>query len=70
MAALSFDDLELVYEQLAVAIDKAGRDQESLFLAKLALMLAQATGDRRVVESAIASALLDLDRETPNVQGA
>lgn len=57
---MSFDDLEAVYERLAAAIDRAGPEDEALFLAKLALALAHRLDDRAAVEAAIAAALLDL----------
>jgi hypothetical protein len=63
MPKLAFDDLELVYEQMAVAIDQAGPQQESLFLAKLALALAQECGDHTLVENCIKMALQDIERE-------
>lgn len=63
MSKLAFDDLELVYEQMAVAIDQAGPEQESLFLAKLALALAQECGDRAVIEDCIKMALQDIEKE-------
>jgi transcriptional regulator NrdR family protein len=63
MSELAFEDLELVYEKMAVAIDQAGPQQERLFLAKLALALAQACGDRAVVENCIKMALQNIEKE-------
>lgn len=60
---MSFADLERVYENLAVAIDRVGPDRETIMLAKLVLSLAHRLGDRAAVEACIAMALEDL--ETP-----
>jgi hypothetical protein len=43
--AMPFEDLERIYEALALAIDHVGPDQETLMLAKLVLFLAQRSGD-------------------------
>ena len=61
--ALPFEELELVYEQLASAIDAAGEENSRLFLAKLALMLAHRAGDRSAVAEAIELCLRDLPRD-------
>lgn len=58
--ALSVDELEDVWERLAEAIDRAGPEREALFLAKLAVLLANAVGDRARVERLIETALEDL----------
>jgi len=58
--SLPVDDLEALWEALARAVDQAGADRSELFLAKLALLLAEALGDRAAVEAAIAAALRDL----------
>ena len=63
MTAMSFEELEQVYAALAAAIDRAGPENEALFLAKLALALAHRLGDRAAAEAAIAEALLDLPRQ-------
>ncbi|HEX6978820.1 MAG TPA: DUF2783 domain-containing protein [Alphaproteobacteria bacterium] len=60
-SALSVEDLESVWEQLAVAIDRAGPTRDRLFLAKLAVLLANALGDRTAVERLIDAALADLE---------
>ena len=62
---LPFADLEVVYDRLAEAIDAAGPERESLFLAKLALLLSRRLGERAAVEEAIAVALADLDNAPP-----
>ena len=56
---LPVDDLEALWERLALATDEAG-DRRDLFLAKLALLLAERLGDRAAAEAAIAAALRDL----------
>lgn len=59
-AEMAFDDLEAVYERLAAAIDEAGSGRSELFLAKLALTLAQSLGDRDRALAAIEDCLKDL----------
>ncbi len=51
--------LEAAFDQLAEAIDAAGPQRE-LFLAKLALILANQLADPRQLAEAIAAALRDL----------
>lgn len=60
MTGMPFEDFENVYERLASAIDRAGPDNEALFLAKLVLLLAQCLGDAAVVATSIEAALRDL----------
>jgi hypothetical protein len=57
---LTIDGLELVYDQLAQAIDHAGKQHGELFLVKLALLSARQIGDSAVFGELIATALLDL----------
>jgi hypothetical protein len=57
--SLPVDDLEALWERLARAVDDAG-DRRELFLAKLALLLAERLGDRAAAEAAIEAALRDL----------
>ncbi len=59
MTALPQSDLEDIYDELAEAIDRVGQDQETVFLAKLALSLAHHLGDRALVSRLIQ------DCETP-----
>lgn len=54
------DDLEKMYETLALAIDRVGPQDEALFLAKLALVLARLLGDPVRVAEAVALAEADL----------
>ncbi len=41
--AMPFEELERIYEALAIAIDRVGVERESLMLAKLVLLLAQSS---------------------------
>lgn len=52
MVTLTLNDLEDVYDELAEAIDRVGTDNETVFLAKLALS-AHHLGDRTVVSRLI-----------------
>jgi hypothetical protein len=58
--AASFDDLERAYEALAVAIDQAGPQHEAVFLAKLALVLAERLRSAADFDACVAAALRDL----------
>lgn len=60
MNQLSLVELEAVYDVLAEAINQVGVEQESLFLSKLVLLLANQIGHQAPVKQAIATALLDL----------
>ena len=57
---LSVADLELVYDELATAIDRAGPDKAERFLVKLALLNAEALGDAERFRRNIEAALEDL----------
>lgn len=58
---MEFADMEIFYERLAAAIDRAGEAKTPVFLAKLALLLArEAAGPERPL-AAIEAALKDLD---------
>ena len=59
-ASLAVEDLEAVWERLAEAVDRAGPEREALFLSKLAVLLADALGDRARAERLIETALEDL----------
>lgn len=52
--------LEQVYDQLAEGITQAGAEKESLFLTKLALLLANQVGDGDQVAGSINEALKNL----------
>jgi hypothetical protein len=58
---LTIDGLEQVYDQLAQAIDRAGKQHTELFLVKLALLSAKQLGDAAVFGELIETALLDLE---------
>lgn len=57
---LDIAGLEAVYDRLAQAIDAAGPDKAELFLAKLALLQAQALGDAQLFARHVEAALQDL----------
>lgn len=59
---LSVEANERLYDALAQAIDAAGPEQESLFLTKLALLLANQIGDEAVVDTALAIAQAQLSQ--------
>lgn len=54
-------DLEGVWEAMALAIDRAGPERDRLFLAKLAILLANALGDGVEVERLFNAALEDVE---------
>ena len=58
--ALSIAGLEVVYDALAQAIDKAGPEKAELFLVKLALLNANALGDANLFQQHLSAALQDL----------
>ncbi len=60
---MTFEDLERAYETLAQAIDKAGAAHESLFLTRLALVLAHRGGNLKLFEEAVTTALEELAAE-------
>lgn len=51
------DPLELIYEHLATAIDRAGPEREALFLTRLALTLGHRLGDVAAFRDAVEIAL-------------
>jgi hypothetical protein len=57
---LSLAALEDFYDALAQGIDRAGDAQAPVFLAKLALLLAQRIGDPVVLQQAVVAALAGL----------
>jgi len=57
----SVENLENLWERLAEAIDRAGREHEVLFLSKLAILLGNELGDPARVERLIETALQDLN---------
>ena len=59
-ASLAVEELEAIWERLAEAIDRAGPEREALFLSKLAVLLADALGDRARAERLVEAALENL----------
>jgi hypothetical protein len=60
MNGLSADARDRLYASVARATTEAGRSRESLFLARLALLLFEEVGEEEKCERAIADALRDL----------
>lgn len=61
MKSLAIAELEAVYDALAEALNQVGVEQESLFLTKLVLLLANQLGNQAEIEQAIHTALQDLE---------
>ncbi len=61
-SALSESELEQVYDLIAAAIDRVGRADESLFLAKLCLALSAQLPSVDAIAEAIRAAEQDLRR--------
>lgn len=61
---LSADQLEIFWRRLAEAINSVGAKQESLFLAKLALLLVNQCPDFTVAQQAIDDAKANLNPDT------
>lgn len=57
----SVENLENLWQCLAEAIDRAGREHEVLFLSKLAILLGNEMQDLARVEQLIDTALRDLE---------
>lgn len=60
MTNMSFDTLELVYEAVANAIDRAGPRNDTLMLTKLVILLANKCADLDKFTEALAIAMVDL----------
>lgn len=60
MTVLTLDARDRVYAECARAISEAGPERESLFLARLALLLFEQVGDEARCRAALAHALDDL----------
>jgi hypothetical protein len=60
-------DLEQAYDLIAAAIDRAGREHESLFLAKLCLVLSTQMASLDSIVTAIRTAEQDLRDRAPPV---
>lgn len=59
-ATLAFNELEIVYDLLAEAIDEAGPENESLLLSKLCITLAHKVSELAIIKDAIELAKKDL----------
>lgn len=57
MSQLKFADLEAFYDELATAIDVVGPENESVFLAKLVLSIAQEFGQAERLSVLLADCL-------------
>ncbi len=69
MSALPDDARDRLYTRCAEAITAAGRERESLFLARLALLLFEACGDEERCRRAIDEALENLPRPSLSAEG-
>ncbi|HEY7377213.1 MAG TPA: hypothetical protein VH542_00865 [Steroidobacteraceae bacterium] len=58
-------DLEQAYDLIAAAIDRAGREYEALFLAKLCLVLGTQLDSLETIVRAIRTAEQDLRERAP-----
>lgn len=65
MTALNFSELEVFYDELATAIDQVGPDKESIFLAKLVLVMAQEFGHADRLSALVADCLKEPSDEMP-----
>ena len=61
MSAMPFEDFEAAYEMLAMAIDSAGAQRETLFLTRLVLLLSHELGDITAFRNAVGAALEGLE---------
>ena len=61
MSTMPFEDLEAAYEMLAMAIDSAGAQRETLFLTRLVLLLSHELGDITAFRNAVGAALEGLE---------
>lgn len=53
--------IETLFDQLSQAVDRAGPEGETLFLAKLALLMAEEIGDPARIAALIAAAETGID---------
>lgn len=58
---MSDASLETVYERIAETVDAVGEERQALFLAKLALLLAEALGEPERALALVGEAARDLD---------
>ncbi len=66
MTTLTPRERDALYRECCVAISDAGRDRESLFLARLALLLIEEVGDAQRCHAAIAEAARELHAPSPS----
>ena len=59
MTGIKFDELEIFYEKLAESIDRVGENNESLFLARLAMTMANEMSDCKKTLKCIEVAIED-----------
>jgi hypothetical protein len=57
---MSIVEIEQIYDLIAEGIDKAGPDKTALYLAKVAIALANLVGDSKIVTDAVLAAGRDL----------
>lgn len=67
---LPFDAMERIYDRLADAIDRAGPDNEAVFLTKLVLLMAHQAGPALDVEACMDSALGTVAMTSPSKSSA
>lgn len=67
MSALSFDQLEVLYDDLAQAIDHVGVERESVFLTKLVLCMAHEFGHAERIATLVKQCAQE--PEPPTVDG-
>lgn len=65
---LTFEQLETLYDELATALDRAGPEQESVFLAKLVLSMAQEFGHAGRISALIQACLHEPAAPAPGTQ--
>ena len=70
MNTLSFSQLEQIYDELAQAIDQVGTERESIFLAKLVILLSNEYGNGARVSELIQQCLRDDDSEAQQQHGS
>ena len=61
--SMQFADLEVVYDELVLALDQAGPDKELLLLTKLALVLADQVACIETFKEALHTAAQDINIE-------
>jgi hypothetical protein len=59
---MNSQEIETIYEDLALALDTVAPEHRELFLAKLALLFAREIGDLEVARAHVKTACLDLGK--------